>query len=119
MRQPRTKPKGAGFIRFFPSDLPPGTRLRHKLRHGNVDLELVAQAPHESRLSRSLGRLLEPDMKLVRAAKALALRITVPVINTAADFGDQLEAVMGGLRAASRLHEWSKDHSTELKRLIG
>jgi hypothetical protein len=110
MDMPPPKPAGAGFVRFRPAGIAAPVSLIHKLRHGCVDLQVTGWANRLAELHAVVAPYLEPDMQVVRAAKASAIRLRVPALDTGRSFVEQIEAVRTGQQAAQRLLGWFRDH---------
>ncbi|MEO8218502.1 MAG: hypothetical protein ABI718_15610 [Acidobacteriota bacterium] len=106
MREPPGKPSGSGFVNFRPPDLPVSIRLRHKLVHGNVDLEFKGFANRLAELRARFGDQLQEGMILTSASQSGVVRIKVPAISPSRSLPEQIDAVREGLRAAQRLLAW-------------
>jgi len=105
MRQPPGKASKSGFVTFRPAVLREA-RIRHKLSHGNVDLEFAGMGNRLSELRARFGERLESDMSIERTNKSGVVRIRVPRLSTVDPFEDQIENARAGLRAAQRLLAW-------------
>jgi hypothetical protein len=103
MPEPLSKPARAGFIYFHPTSLPRGVDLVHKLPFGNVDLQFSGMGNRLNDLRTRFTQYAEPDMRFARAGKSGSIRLRVPKVNTALDFGKQSEDARRGLDAAKRL----------------
>ena len=111
MPEPTAKPARAGFVYFRPLALSKRCAIVHKLRHGNVDLQLAGLAPRVPALGQRLAGVLSPAMTLAKAGKSAAVRLRVPILDTGAEFNRQTEVALGGLAAASTLLAWYVDHA--------
>jgi len=104
MRTPREIiPARASWMRFYPKELPKGFVLRHKTRHGRVDLELRGCAEKVDQIRSENKSVLDDDMEVIEAAKSAAVSIPVPDIDPALGLDTQQWKVMKGLGAAVRL----------------
>jgi hypothetical protein len=104
MRTPReVVPARASWMRFYPKDLPKGFVLRHKTRHGRVDLEMRGCAEKVDQIRVQNRAVLDDDMEVMEATKSAAVSIAVPEIDPALGLETQLAKVMKGLAAGVRL----------------
>src|SRR5262249_45087708 len=67
MDQPGARPAGAGFIWFFPANLPGNLNICHKLAKGYVDLHFPDWGDRIGALKGHLAAILGDKMDLVRA----------------------------------------------------
>ncbi len=67
MPEPGPKPAGAGFIRFFPLELPRGACLIHKIRLGHLDLEFPRLGERLEELWSRYGSYLDSNMGIEKA----------------------------------------------------
>ena len=110
MSQPGPKPSQSDFISFnkaiervYPL---PKCKIKHKLPHGLVDLEIDGWGKHVKELSPQLLTQLDSDMRIRKAAKSLSISIDVDPIIASAPFEDQIDLVAVGLSGAVRLQKW-------------
>lgn len=115
MHQPGPKPAGAGFAWFFPANLPAGLNICHKLGRGFVDLHFPGWGDRVAALSSRIDSILPAEMKIVRAEKSAAVRLSVPVLNTGRPFAEQKDSARAGLDAAKRLFAWADQHRTVIE----
>ena len=88
---------------FTQRNLPKGVNVVHKLPYGNVDLQFSGMGKRLNNLRIQFSQYAEPDMRFARAGKSGSVRLRVPKLNTALDFGKQAEDARAGLDAAKRL----------------
>jgi hypothetical protein len=106
LRMPKPReviPAKAGWVRFYPSGLPKGFRLRHKSRHGRVDLEMKGCADRVDQIRTINEGVLDDDMEILQASKSAAISIAISKVDPAAELEGQLGKVMKALAAAVRL----------------
>jgi hypothetical protein len=106
LEEPTGKPSGAGFIWYRPSDFPKGVNICHKLDRGYVDLQVQGLGERTGWVGRRLAGVLEPDMRVARANRSAAIRVTVPPLLTGEPFVDQADLVTEGQRAVKRMYNW-------------
>lgn len=115
MERPSGKPVGSSFVHFnqaIKSRRPlPDCKIKHKLRHGLVDLEIAGWADRLDEVSPAIQPLLEPSMQLRQAGKSLAVSISVPPVEIVAIFEEKRNAAEEGMAAALYLKDWfAKQH---------
>jgi len=115
MPKPTLKAETSAFIFFKPSGLPSGTRLIHKARYGNVDIQFDGKAGQIFKLTAKYGPLLEPGMALQTANKSAVVRIEVPVIDLTAPFSESEPAVREGIWASKLLLLWFRGLSKRIR----
>ena len=110
MSQPGPKPSQSDFISFNNAieriHPLPQCKIKHKLPHGLVDLEIDGWGKHVNELSPQLISHLDIDMRIRKASKSLSISIDVHPIAASAPFEDQIDLVAVGLNAAIRFQEW-------------
>jgi len=108
--RPGPKPRTSSFVHFnraIKSKRPlPECKIKHKLAHGLVDLEIAGWADRLEKLSPAITPLLGPGMRLRQAGKSLAISIEVPMLDIVGTFDEQRESAQTGLEAALRLKAW-------------
>lgn len=109
MKAPSSKPSGAGFVWFRPQGLPSNVSIVHKLPFGNVDLQFSGKGRNLQELHERFGKVVDPDMKIVRANESGSIRIRVPELDTTIGFEKQEGEVKVGLNAAKRLLAWFRE----------
>jgi hypothetical protein len=114
MRNPATKPAGAGFVWFSCSDLPGDLKICHKLSKGHVDLHFPGLGNRVAQLRVALAEVIEPDMEVAPATASAAVRLVVPPLKTGLPFAGQEEDVRQGIDAASTLRAWARRNSAYL-----
>lgn len=110
MREPVSKPSGAGFVHFRPSRLPRGVSLCHKLVWGNVDLQFARLGNRLNELHSTLESHLEEGMSIANASRSGAVRLVVPKLNPCLPFETQADDARAGIEAAGTLLGWALDH---------
>jgi hypothetical protein len=118
MDDPGVKPRKAGFVRFRRDDLPSGLTLLHKLPRSRVDLQFPSLGSRVGELAGALAPFLDAEMKVERASKSAAVRISVPRIVTELPFANQIEEVHLGIRAAKKLRAWALKHSARIDGIL-
>jgi hypothetical protein len=111
------KPSRASFAHYRPTDLPPQTKIVHKLRRSGVDLQLAGLGRRVNEVHRTLGGFLEADMVIERASESAVVRIRVPKVEPQMPFAPQRSAVLPGIEAARRLHDWCLKHADAVNEL--
>lgn len=114
MPKPGDKPSSSNFIQFKPLELAKGVQLWHKLPHGNVDLQFAGMGESLPEMQERYGALTGPNMSIERANKSAVIRLSVPVISTAAPFEQSESAARQGIDASLKLLQWYKDASSDL-----
>lgn len=99
-------PAGSTWIYFKPSKLPRGVDLVHKIPAGHVDLQFAGMAAHLVEMNSRFAPRLEPDMRIARAGKSVAVRIAVPPGDITQPFEIVAEAMETAVRSAARLLAW-------------
>jgi len=121
MRNPGNKPIGSTFVHFVDainSTLPlPKCAIQHKLGHARVDLEFSSWTKHWDAIEYEMSNLLEDDMELRKAAKSMAVSISVPMINVLLPLEEQKDAVLAGLNSACCLQDWYNQNICALKEI--
>ncbi len=118
MKQPKGKPAGAGFVHFYPMELPKGIHIIHKLTFGVVDLEIAGGAKCILEIKQQLSSFLAPSMQIERAAKSAVVRVNVSCLDPAITFSKQSEEAFEGISEAKRLLAWAIQNSDNLNGLI-
>jgi len=106
MSEPTSKPSRAGFIYFRPGTLPRGVAIVHKLRHGNLDLQLAGLGRQLSRVRAEFGPALTRKMHIERAAESAVIRQKVPIFDTGRPFSEQADMARECLERARTLLQW-------------
>lgn len=121
MRNPGNKPIGSTFVHFVDainSTLPlPKCAIQHKLGHARVDLEFFGWTKHWDAIEHDMSNLLKDDMELRKAARSMAVSISVPMINVLLPFKEQEDAALDGLDNACRLLGWYNQNIGALKEI--
>lgn len=110
MREPVSKPSGAGFVHFRPSRLPRGVGICHKLVFGNVDLQFARLGNRVNELHSALEGRLDAGMTIANASRSGAVRLVVPKLNPCLPFETQADDARAGIEAAGTLLGWALDH---------
>lgn len=118
MDEPDCKPATCFFVHFYPPEKIKGIKLIHKLRHGNVDLQLRGWAGKIHLLEEYLKDILESDMKICRANKSAVIRITLPIINLQKSVVSQEELIELGIKTSNRLYNWYIKNKTKFNELL-
>lgn len=118
MREPVSKPSGAGFVHFRPSRLPRGVSLCHKLVFGNVDLQFARLGNRLNELHSTLESHLEEGMSIANASRSGAIRLVVPKLNPCLPFEPQADHVRTGIEAAAKLLDWALRHRKAWEPLV-
>ncbi|KAA0213446.1 MAG: hypothetical protein DYG94_12420 [Leptolyngbya sp. PLA3] len=103
MPEPGLVPENSKWFRFRPRLLPAGCRLLHKAPHGCVDLEFAGASDRIDELEQTHGRARPAESRFVKAGKAAALRIDVPVVDLHSRFESQQDSARQGMKAAMQL----------------
>jgi hypothetical protein len=106
MRKPKLKGGRAGFIRFYPLELPSGVQLIHKIPLDCVDLQFDGFGRRLQELQQKFGAALERNMSIQDATKSGAIRILVPNVNPKLPFKSQEQKVLAAISVAEELLEW-------------
>jgi len=108
MPRPRgIRPARSQFIEFRPAGLPPGVKLKHKVNHGNVDLQFAGMGARRDELELRYGRKRPSGAQFEGAGKSAVVRLAVtPIDMTKADFDTSTNAIREGIEAAARLLAW-------------
>lgn len=108
MKKPGVKPATSAFIHFYPSGLPRGATVIHKVPYGNVDIQFAGKAKQVGTLADRYGKNLQAGMKICAAGKSAVIRLEVPEVDIAAPFDEIEGALREGIWAARHLLLWFK-----------
>ena len=100
MKRPGNKPSNADWPGFKPDNLNKRFSIVHKLRRGDLDLQISGAAGSLNLLK---DHIVESDIKVEKANKSAAVRIKVPAIDCQQTFESQAAAAEQGMKAAVRL----------------
>jgi hypothetical protein len=100
--EPGDRPSQSTWIEFRPEGLGP-RRIFHKMRAGVVDLAIEADAARAAGLASAWKAFLTGDTVVEMTGKSLAIRVTVPTLETRGDYAGQVNAARQGMKAAFRL----------------
>ena len=103
MAEPRPRPARSTWMGCRPEGMPKDRYIWHKMDLGRVDLEIKGAASQVDQMREAHQVLLLPDTDVVKAGKAAAVRVTVPILDPLADFEEQIDNARAGMRAAYRL----------------
>jgi hypothetical protein len=110
LAMPETKatiPERSSFITFLPPSLPAGVVLRHKVRHGHVDLLFRGMGRSLARIDQVAGDTRPPGSNLVKAGNSSALRLQVDRVDISKEaFSDCEPSMRRALHCAASLLEW-------------
>lgn len=117
MRKPEDAGVGSSWITFSPSGVSMGVRLRHKLTHGQIDLELADMGRRWAEVRTRFRRTLPSGAEVVQAGRAAAIRLSVPPLDYMLSFADQENEALEGMRAAETLLTWYTRHRDAVEQL--
>ncbi len=115
MKKPGVKPATSSFIHFYPSGLPRGATLIHKVPYGTVDIQFAGKARQVEELADRYGKHLQPGMRICPAGKSAVIRLEVPEVDMGAPFDEIEGAVREGIWAARHLLLWFQNVSQEVE----
>jgi len=100
MKNPGIKPANSDWPAFRPSTLDKRFSIDHKLKRGDVDLQIAGAAERIDYLQVSLSDI---EVELVKSGKSAAIRLRVDSIVKSSSFDSQKDIVIEGLNAARRI----------------
>ncbi len=111
MRKPSVKPANSDWPDFRPSIFKKRFSIVHKLKRGDVDLQIAGAADELEYIQNILS---EAGVEVVKAGKSAAIRIKVDSIDRFASFESQKNIVTSGLDAAIKLLKIGKKIEKEI-----
>lgn len=114
MPEPGPKPAGSWFIYLYPSGLPAGVNLIHKLETGNVDLQFLGKGSELENFQNLLKPYLNEGMILTSTGKSAVVRKEVPRIYVRDDIDQQKDQIFQGLTAAKELLDWFNETNKKI-----
>ena len=118
MSEPTGRPSGSTFVFFRPDLFPKQLQLVHKFANGNVDLEFSGWGDRLAELRDAVGSRTPPDCSFVRAAKSVALRRRVPMVELSVAVDVQSKQMGVGINAARQLLAWFRQHEGYLRSVL-
>ena len=100
MKKPGIKPAKSDWPAFRPSTLDKRFKIVHKLKRGDVDLQIAGAAEKIDDLQESLSDI---KIEVVKARKSAAIILKVKKIDKSSSFESQKDIVIEGLNAARKL----------------
>lgn len=100
MKKLGIKPAKSDWPAFRPSTLDKRFKIVHKLKRGDVDLQIAGAAERIDDLQESLSDI---EVEVVKARKSAAIRLKVKKIDKSSSFESQKDIVIEGLNAARKL----------------
>jgi hypothetical protein len=101
--EPGPRPAGSRWLGCRPQGMPQDRYIWHKMNLGRVDLEIKGAAAAVDGMRETCKDLMSTDTEIVKAGKAAAVRIQVPILDPFAEFAEQIDSARAGMRAAYRL----------------
>ena len=119
LKKPGKKPYGSTFIIFSQALSPhpplPQCTIKHKLKHGKIDIEFSGWAKEQEKVEKKISALTQNNMQINKAGKSLSVSIEIPEIDPKSQFVIQREKVLLGLENAYTLLNWFNENINALQ----